>query len=102
MGYYLSEQAGRDILEGWSVDRAAKESYKGALDDMHNEWQQFKASMEMQIGEIRAAHMKESAEWQRELRSSRSPGFGVFIGAGYGSAGETQAVIGIGLVWKLF
>lgn len=41
-GYYLSEQAGRDILEGWLSDRAAKKQYKTALDSMYDEWQRTK------------------------------------------------------------
>lgn len=101
-GYYLSEQAGRDILAGWSSDRTEKEVYKAALDDMHYEWQLFKASMESQIADIREAHQEEREEWQKALRKSRSPGLGIFLGAGYGSRGETEVVIGVGLVWKVF
>lgn len=101
-GYYMTDQAGRDILAGWSSDRAAKETYKAALDDLYAEWQTFKGDMSAQIAEIKEAHTKERQEWQKALRQARSPGLGVFAGAGYTTGGEVQGVVGVGLVWKVF
>lgn len=100
--FILSEQAGRDILAGWRSDRAAKETYKAALDDLYGEWQAFKGIMTGQIAEIKEAHAKERQEWEKALRKSRAPGFGVFGGIGYTTSGEVQGVVGVGLVWKVF
>lgn len=101
-GYFLSEQAGRDILEGWLSDRAAKEQYKTALDSMYNEWQRTKLSLERQITEISTSHAQEQQEWKKSLRRSKAPGFGVFVGPGYTGGQDVQMVIGFGLVWKFF
>lgn len=98
----MSEQAGRDILEGWLSDRAAKEQYKTALDCIYGEWQQTKLSLEAQISEVRKSHEQEQQEWKKSLRSSKAPGFGVFAGPAYTGGQDLQMVIGIGLVWKFF
>lgn len=98
----MTEQAGRDILEGWRSDRSAKDTYKAALDELYGEWQTFKGDMTAQIAEIRDSHAKERQEWQRELRRARAPGFGVFGGVGYMTGGDLQGVVGVGLVWKVF
>jgi hypothetical protein len=40
--------------------------------------------------------------WENEIRKTKLPGLGVFAGAGYGAAGQVQAVVGVGLVWRLW
>lgn len=101
-GYLLSELAGRDILEGWLSDRAAKEQYKTALNSMYEEWQQTKLSLEIQISEIHKSHEQEQREWEKKLRGPGMPGFGVFAGPAYTGGQDVQMVVGFGLVWKLF
>ena len=44
----------------------------------------------------------ERRAWKNEIRKAKLPGLGVFAGAGYGSSGDLQAVIGVGLVWRLW
>jgi len=44
----------------------------------------------------------ERRAWKDEIRKAKLPGLGVFAGAGYGSAGQVQAVVGVGLVWRLW
>ena len=44
----------------------------------------------------------ERKAWKNEIRKAKLPGLGVFVGAGYGSAGQVQAVVGVGLVWRLW
>lgn len=100
--YTMTEQAARDILEGWKSDKAAKEEYKRALEEFNGRWGVFRGNMEAQINEIKAAHQKEREEYNKQLRSAKRPGLGMFVRAGYGTAGEAEAVIGIGLVWKMF
>lgn len=101
-GYFMTESAAIDILEGWTSDRAAKVAYKTALDSLYDEWQAFRSEMAAQIAEIKESHAQERREWQRALRRSKAPGFGVFAGAGYTTDGNVQGVIGFGLVWKIF
>lgn len=40
--------------------------------------------------------------WKKAIQRAKAPGLGVFAGAGYGSSGEMQAVVGVGLVWKIW
>lgn len=58
--------------------------------------------MAAQIAEIKESHEAERREWQRALRRAKSPGLGVFAGAGYTTGGSVQGVVGVGLVWKVF
>lgn len=101
-GYFLTEQAGRDVLEGWSSDRAAKEAYKAALDDMYSEWQVFKDDMTAQITAVKDSLTAEREANRIALKKARAPGLGVFGGIGFTSNGDIKAVVGIGLVYKVF
>lgn len=101
-GYFISEQAGRDILEGWTSDRLAKETYKAALDNSYLEWQEFKTSMEQQIQAIRNDIADERAAFKAELRKAKRPGIGVFAGPVYTTDGDFRVAIGIGFVYKVF
>lgn len=99
----MTEQAGRDILEGWRSDRAAKETYKAALDDIQGEWRVFRGSIEEQISAVKESLAAERTANKAALRRARSPGFGVFAGAGYAPVGsEVRFVVGVGLVWRVF
>lgn len=81
----------------------AKESYKAALDELYGEWQAFKGDMASQIAEVKDFLAAERTANKAALRRARSPGFGVFAGAGYVPVGsEVRFVVGIGLVWKVF
>lgn len=102
IGYFMTEQAGRDVLEGWSTDRAAKETYKAALDDMYSEWKAFKSSMEEQITTIKDELAEERAASKAELRKAKRPGFGVAIGVMYATDGDVRFGITLGYVYKLF
>lgn len=101
-GYFFTEQAGRDVLEGWTSDKAAKEAYKAALDEVYSEWKAFKVSMEEQVLAIKDGIAAERAAFKAELRKAKRPGFGIFGGLGYTTDGDVQGVVGVGLVWKLY
>lgn len=99
-GYYMTEDAGRDILEGWASDRAARDTYKAALDDMSQEWQGFNASLVAQVEAVKVSLANERATNKATLRRARAPGFGVFAGCSFN--GGAEFVVGAGLVWKIF
>lgn len=101
-GYFLTEQAGRDILEGWSTDRAAKEAYKAALDDMYAEWQGFKASMEQQIADVRDSLTAEREAHAAALRKAKRPGLGVALTLGYTTDQKLRLSLGFGYVWRIY
>lgn len=99
-GYYLTEGAGRDILEGWRSDRAARDTYKAALDDLSQEWQGFNSSIVAQVAAVKDSLSTERAVNKAALRKARAPGFGVFGGCSFN--GGAEFVVGVGLVWKIF
>lgn len=98
----MTEQAARDILAGWSSDRAAKETYKAALDDLYGQWQMFKNEMQAQISDVKETLIAERKSSKAALSKARRPGLGVFAGAGYTTNGSVQGVVGVGLVWRVF
>jgi hypothetical protein len=44
---------------------------------------------------------EERRAWKTELRKAKGPGIGVFAGIGHTGSGF-EAVVGVGVVWKLF
>ena len=99
-GYWLSEEAGRDMAAGWSADRAERDALRGSLsaqferaEDILARWRAATAELEAQIAAERSAH---AAELRRLKRALRRPG--VLVGVGFSHEGVFRGMIGIG--WK--
>lgn len=69
-------------------------------------WEQNAASSEyadkvlQRIDEMEKELSVREAAWKKDLRRSKSPGFGVFAGPAYTSEGSFGVVAGVGIVWK--
>lgn len=99
-GYWLSEEAGRDMAAGWSADRAERDTLRSSLsaqferaEDILARWRAATAELEAQIAIERSAH---AAELRRLKRALHRPGF--IIGVGFAHEGEFRGIVGIG--WK--
>ena len=96
-GYWVSEQAGRDILAGWRTDRSEKAVWMKAYEDLTSEYQAYRDEMSSLSLILKEQVETERNAWEKSLKRARGPGFGFF--AGYGSGGIT---FGGGIVWKVF
>ena len=101
-GYWMTEQAGRDILTGWKIDREQKDIYMNALETSEQRLTQLKEVVSEEFANIKMAHDKDRAQWQKELRRARLPGIGVFAGLGYTTSEKIEGVAGVGIVWKIW
>ena len=101
-GYWMTEQAGRDVLTGWKIDREQKIIYMGALEESEQKIAQLKEIVSEEFANIKRAHDEDRASWQKELRRARSPGIGFFAGIGYTTNNKIDGVAGVGIVWKIW
>lgn len=101
-GYWLDVPTGHNLLhmirtyreqsEYWEQEHGAlSEEFKSYIDKTNERFTGIESSIEA-----------ERNAWKNEIRKAKLPGLGVFAGAGYGSAGQVQAVVGVGLVWRLW
>lgn len=101
-GYWLDVPTGRNLLHMIRTYREQSEHWEkahGALSD------EFRANIDKtneRLTGIESSIEAERRAWKNEIRKAKLPGVGVFAGAGYGSAGQVQAVVGVGLVWRLW
>lgn len=98
----MTEQAGRDVLTGWKIDREQKIIYMGALEESEQKIAQLKEIVSEEFANIKRAHDEDRASWQKELRRARSPGIGFFAGIGYTTNNKIEGVAGVGIVWKIW
>jgi phage tail-like protein len=89
----------RGCRREYRLERDAWEKAYYELKEMDEAYSQ---SMRNQLSGLRVQLDNERAAWKSALRKSRSPGFGVFAGAGYTASGQVEGVIGVGWVWKIF
>lgn len=101
-GYWMAEQAGRDILTGWKIDREQKIIYMNALEESDQKLAQLKEIVSEEFADIKRAHEEDRAQWQKELRRARLPGIGFFAGIGYTTNNKIEGVAGVGIVWKIW
>jgi RNA polymerase-binding transcription factor DksA len=73
------------------------ESYK----DLSDKATAHAAEQRENLAALRAQIENERSAWKGELRKAKSPGFGIFAGVGYTGSG-VEAVVGVGVVWRLF
>ena len=99
-GYWLSEAAGRDLVTGWSADRAELTTLRNSLsaqfdraEDIPARWRNSTDTLEARIIAERTAH---AAEVKRLKHQLQRPGF--IVGVGVSHEGEFRGVVGIG--WK--
>jgi hypothetical protein len=100
-GYYLNAEALASLTAASKTYRLERDAWEKAYYELSSESLQFSESLEAQMRELRRQIDDERSAWKSSIRRARSPGFGVFAGAGYTGDG-IEAVVGVGLVWRLF
>lgn len=105
-GYFMSVETGRDVLTAWTIAEKKVEYLEQKIEELLENQQAFIISVQQQTENISIAADKALAEKDRQIRAekarARRPGFGVFAGGAYTGNGDIQAVVGMGIVWKIF
>ena len=101
-GYWLDVPTGRNLLHMIRTYREQSEYWEKAHGELTAEFRAYIDSTNERLTSIEVSIEAERKGWKNEIRKAKLPGLGVFAGAGYGSAGQVQAVVGVGLVWRLW
>ena len=101
-GYWLDVPTGRNLLHMIRTYREQKEYWEKAHGELTAEFKAYIDKTNERLTGIETSIEAERKAWKNEIRKAKLPGVGVFAGAGYGSAGQVQAVVGVGLVWRLW
>lgn len=101
-GYWLDVPTGRNLLHMIRTYRERAEYWEAAHGALSEEFKAYIDKTNERLTTIETNIEAESKAWKNEIRKANLPGLGVFAGAGYGSAGQVQAVVGVGLVWRLW
>lgn len=101
-GYWLDVPTGRNLLHMVRTYREKAEYWEREHISLSGEFKDFVNNTDERFTNLETLVENERKGWKNEIRKAKLPGVGVFAGAGYGSAGQLQAVVGVGLVWRLW
>ena len=101
-GYWLDLPTGRNLLHMIRTYREQSEYWEKAHGALSEEFRAYIDKTDERLTGIESNIEAERKAWKNEIRKAKLPGLGVFAGAGYGSGGDIQPVIGVGLVWRLW
>ena len=101
-GYLASEETGRTILRALRTYRTERDHWISAYNMLQEEHNLYTQRASESIGRLETSLEQERQMWKDSVRKAKRPGIGVFAGPAYCGDGSIQAVIGIGLVYKLW
>ena len=101
-GYWLDVPTGRNLLHMIRTYREQSEYWEKAHGALSEEFKSYIDKTNERLTGIESSIEAERRAWKNEIRKAKLPGLGLFAGAGYGSSGDLQAVVGVGLVWKIW
>lgn len=101
-GYWLDVPTGRNLLHMIRTYREQSEYWETAHGALSEEFRAYIDKTNERLTGIESNIEAERKAWKNEIRKAKLPGVGLFAGAGYGSSGQVQAVVGVGLVWRLW
>jgi hypothetical protein len=100
-GYFLNAGALSSLTAAAKTYRLERDAWETAYRELSDKSGKYAADMKKSLAELRGQIDDERAAWKASLRRARSPGVGAFAGVGYTGSGY-EAVVGIGVVWRLF
>ena len=101
-GYFMADDAMREFATAAFTYEAESLLWQKAYHELSEQARARALALQGELSALRRDLDLERAQWRGALRKARSPGFGVFAGVGYSAGGEINAVVGVGVVWKIF
>ncbi len=101
-GYWLDVPTGRNLLHMVRTYREQSEYWEREHGALSEEFRAYIDKTNERLTGIESSIEAERKSWKNEIRKAKLPGLGVFAGAGYSASGNVDAVVGIGLVWRLW
>ena len=100
-GYVINEEGLRTVYSAIRTYREERDAWESAYNDLSVKYTAFAEDVRHEINNIKQSISDERVEWAKAIRKAKMPGLGVFLGGGYTSNGSVEAVVGVGIVWKL-
>jgi hypothetical protein len=100
-GYFLNAEALSALSSAAKTYRLERDEWEKSYNELSEDALESQRALRAQLTELRRELDGERDSWRKEAARAKSPGLGVFAGAGYGGDG-VEPVIGVGLVWKLW
>ena len=100
-GYVINEEGLRTVYSAIRTYREERDAWESAYNDLSVKYTAFAEDVRHEINNIKQSISDERVEWSKAIRKAKMPGIGVFLGGGYTSGGSVEAVVGVGIVWKL-
>jgi hypothetical protein len=100
-GYYLNAEALSSLTAAAKTYRLERDAWTKAYYELSDKSDEFRGRVEARMKDLERQLDEERAAWKASIRRARSPGFGLFAGAGYTGSG-VETVVGVGVVWRLF
>jgi hypothetical protein len=97
-GYYLNTEALSSLTAAAKTYRLESDTWEGAYYELSDKSKAFADEMAVRIDALKSQIEEERSAWRSAVRKARAPGFGLFGGIAH----TGEAVIGVGLVWRLF
>ena len=99
--YVINEEGLRTVYSAIRTYREERDAWEAAYNDLSVKYTAFAEDVRQEINDIKQSISDERVEWAKAIRKAKMPGLGVFLGGGYTSNGSVEAVVGVGIVWKL-
>jgi hypothetical protein len=100
-GYFIDIPTMQEITAMVQTYRLERDVWENAYNELSDKAASHASEQRGNIAALESQLERERTEWRKALRAAKNPGFGIFAGAGYTGSGY-EAVVGIGVVWKLF
>jgi hypothetical protein len=101
-GYFLNAEALSSLTAAAKTYRLERDAWESAYYELSQNSKSYAAETRHSVSNLQKQIDDEREAWKSSLRRARAPGAGIFAGVGYTSGGTAEAVVGIGLVWKIF
>jgi hypothetical protein len=101
-GYFLNAEALSNLTAAVKTYRLERDAWESAYYELSKSSESYAVEMRRSVKDLQRQIDDERTAWRSSLRRARAPGAGVFAGVGYTSGGAAEAVIGVGMVWRVF
>lgn len=104
-GYFLNAAALGGLTAAAKTYRLERDAWERAYCELSERSGIFAVALNEQVADLTRQIEAERSAWSARVKRAKwakNPGFGVFAGAAYAGSGEVEAVVGVGVVWRIF
>ena len=100
-GYFLNANALSSLTAASKTYRLERDEWEKAYYDLSDKITEQNKILQNQLEDVKEQLNNERDAWKKTVRRAKSPGIGVFAGYGVTGTGSGEAVVGVGVVWRI-